>query len=133
MHRRLVGLRHAAPGLSVPSGSGPDSLTPDVELSPPPQDVMIRNAGAKPGHILLVEDELVLARAYTRTLKLHGLEATWVADATSALGELRLRSYDVIVSDIMLPDHSGLELLRHVRNSDPDLPMVLVTGHAQPG
>jgi EAL domain-containing protein (putative c-di-GMP-specific phosphodiesterase class I) len=127
MHRRLVGLRHAAPGLSVPSGSGPDSLTPDAEIAPP-QDVMIRDVGARPGHILLVEDELVLARAYTRTLKLHGLEATWVADATSALGELRSRSYDVIVSDIMLPDHSGLDLLRHVRNSDPDLPMVLVTG-----
>jgi DNA-binding response OmpR family regulator len=126
MHRRLAGLRHAAPGLSVPSGSGPDSLTPDVEITAPPADVMIQSAG--PGQILLVEDEHALARAYTRTLKLHGLEATWVTDATSALGELRTRNYDVVVSDIMLPDHSGLDLLRHVRNSDPDLPMVLVTG-----
>lgn len=127
MHRRLAGLRHTAPGLSVPSGGGPDSLTPDVELSPPP-DIMMREPGAMPGHILLVEDEQALARAYTRTLKLHGLQATWVGDATSALGELRTHDYDVIVSDIMLPDHSGLDLLRHVRNSDPDLPMVLVTG-----
>jgi CheY-like chemotaxis protein len=103
-------------------------LTPDVELAAPPDDIMIGDAGMMPGHILLVEDEQALARAYTRTLKLHGLEATWVSDATSALGELRQRNYDVIVSDIMLPDHSGLDLLRHVRNSDPDLPMVLVTG-----
>jgi EAL domain-containing protein (putative c-di-GMP-specific phosphodiesterase class I)/CheY-like chemotaxis protein len=128
MHRRLAGLRHTAPLLSVPSGVGPDSLTPDVELTAPPADVMIAGPGTTPGHILLVEDEQALARAYTRTLKLHGIEATWVSDATSALGELRMRNYDVIVSDIMLPDHSGLELLRHVRNSDPDLPMVLVTG-----
>lgn len=128
MHRRLAALRHAPPALSIPSGSGPDSLTPDIEIAPPPEDVMVRNAGTVPGHILLVEDEQALARAYTRTLKLHGLEATWVSDATSALGELRLRNYDVIVSDIMLPDHSGLDLLRHVRNRDPDLPMVLVTG-----
>lgn len=127
MHRRLAGLRHTAPALSVPAGGGPDSLTPDVELTTPPADVMLAPAKA-PGHILLVEDEQALARAYTRTLKLHGLEATWVSDAASALGELRLRNYDVIVSDIMLPDHSGLDLLRHVRNSDPDLPMVLVTG-----
>jgi len=127
MHRRLAGLRHTAPALSVPSGVGPDSLTPDVELAPP-GDVQIAEPGATPGYILLVEDEQALARAYTRTLKLHGLEATWVSDATSALGELRQRNYDVIVSDIMLPDHSGLDLLRHVRNSDPDLPMVLVTG-----
>jgi EAL domain-containing protein (putative c-di-GMP-specific phosphodiesterase class I) len=128
MHRRLAGLRHTAPALSIPSGSGPDSLTPDVELSSPSHDVMIREGKASSGHILLVEDEQALARAYTRTLKLHGLEATWVSDATSALGELRQRNYDVVVSDIMLPDHSGLDLLRHVRNSDPDLPMVLVTG-----
>ena len=127
MHRRLAGLRHTAPALSVPSGVGPDSLTPEVELSGP-GDMTIAEPGAMPGHILLVEDEQALARAYTRTLKLHGLEATWVSDATSALGELRARNYDVIVSDIMLPDHSGLDLLRHVRNADPDLPMVLVTG-----
>ncbi len=125
MHRRLAGLRHAAPGMSVPSG-GPDSLTPDVELPAPAADVMLRSTGG--GQILVVEDEPALARAYTRTLKLHGLQPTWVADATSALGELRSHNYDVIVSDIMLPDHSGLDLLRHVRNSDPDLPMVLVTG-----
>jgi EAL domain-containing protein (putative c-di-GMP-specific phosphodiesterase class I) len=128
MHRRLAGLRHTAPALSIPSGNGPDSLTPDVELAAPPTDVLVAEHTATPGHILLVEDEQALARAYTRTLKLHGLEATWVSDATSALGELRTRNFDVIVSDIMLPDHSGLELLRHVRNSDPDLPMVLVTG-----
>lgn len=130
MHRRLAGLRHPAPGLSIPTGNGPDSLTPDAvpESSEPPQDPLLWEAGTMPGNILLVEDEQALARAYTRTLKLHGLEPTWVSDATSALGELRLRSYDVVVSDIMLPDHSGLDLLRHIRNSDPDLPMVLVTG-----
>jgi DNA-binding response OmpR family regulator len=128
MHRRLAGLRHTAPGLSIPSGTGPDSLTPDIDLAAPSPDVMILEAGISPGRILLVEDEQALARAYSRTLKLHGLEATWVGDATSALGELRVGNYDVIVSDIMLPDYSGLDLLRHVRNSDPDLPMVLVTG-----
>jgi ActR/RegA family two-component response regulator len=130
MHRRLAGLRHTAPALSVPTGTGPDSLTPDTELdaSEPPRDPLVWEAGTVPGNILLVEDEQALARAYSRTLKLHGLEPTWVSDATSALGELRVRNYDVIVSDIMLPDHSGLDLLRHVRNCDPDLPMVLVTG-----
>ncbi|MEY4546929.1 MAG: hypothetical protein RL685_3124 [Pseudomonadota bacterium] len=130
MHRRLAGLRHAAPGLSIPTtGMGPDSLTPDTDLgSEPPRDPLLWEGGTVPGNILLVEDEQALARAYTRTLKLHGLEPTWVGDATSALGELRVRNYDVVVSDIMLPDHSGLDLLRHVRNCDPDLPMVLVTG-----
>ncbi|MEO8184061.1 MAG: EAL domain-containing protein [Deltaproteobacteria bacterium] len=130
MHRRLAGLRYAAPTLSIPTGTGPDSLTPDsdLELSEQPCDALLWDAGTVPGNILLVEDEQALARAYSRTLKLHGLEPTWVGDATSALSELRQRNYDVIVSDIMLPDHSGLDLLRHVRNSDPDLPMVLVTG-----
>ena len=64
MHRRLAGLRHTAPALSIPSGSGPDSLTPDVELSAPSQDVMIREGRAALA-IFWVEDEQALARAYT--------------------------------------------------------------------
>ena len=55
-----------------------------------------------------------------------------MADATSALGELSAQ-LRVIVSDIMLPDHSGLDLLRHVTQQRSGLPMVLVTGMPKPG
>jgi EAL domain-containing protein (putative c-di-GMP-specific phosphodiesterase class I) len=129
MHRRMDALRQVAPAFSIPSDLGPEQVeyleprtVPGADPSIPPP------VPGATGQILLVEDETVLARAYARTLKLHGLEPVWVADAASALTELRSNRYDVVISDIMLPDHSGLDILRHVRNCDPDLPLVLVTG-----
>jgi EAL domain-containing protein (putative c-di-GMP-specific phosphodiesterase class I) len=135
MHRRMDALRQAAPAFSIPSDLGPEQVEyfePHAS-DPPPAAVPIPRTGlgqrAATGQILVVEDESVIARAYSRILKLHGLEPVWVADAASALTELRSNNrYDVVLSDIMLPDHSGLDLLRHVRNCDPDLPLVLVTG-----
>jgi EAL domain-containing protein (putative c-di-GMP-specific phosphodiesterase class I)/BarA-like signal transduction histidine kinase len=127
-------LRQAAPAFSIPADLGPEQVeffephASDPAPAPVPVPRAALGQKAATGQILVVEDESVIARAYSRTLKLHGLEPVWVADAASALSELRSNHYDVVISDIMLPDHSGLDLLRHVRNCDPDLPLVLVTG-----
>lgn len=124
MNDRIAALRLTAPDLSIPAprrlSDAPHWTASDAapRFSPP----------TRGGRILVVEDETILGRAYQRTLELNGLEPILVADAASALCELRTNQVDVVVSDILLPDHSGLDLLRHVRNCDPDLPMVLVTG-----
>lgn len=134
MHRRMDALRQAAPAFSIPCDLGPEQVEyvpqqgPAPALEPAAPARARKAPTAATGQILVVEDESAIARAYSRTLRLHGLEPVWVADAASALAELRTNRYDVVISDIMLPDHSGLDLLRHVRNCDPDLPLVLVTG-----
>jgi EAL domain-containing protein (putative c-di-GMP-specific phosphodiesterase class I) len=80
------------------------------------------------GLILLVDDEHAIARAYARTLGAAGFSVETAGDGREAAAAARDRSFDVIVSDIAMPEMSGLELLRAVREHDLDVPFVLMTG-----
>jgi EAL domain-containing protein (putative c-di-GMP-specific phosphodiesterase class I) len=80
------------------------------------------------GHILLVDDECSIARAYARSLTAAGFSVETADDGKSAVAAARARSFDVIVSDLTMPGMSGIELLRSVREHDLDVPFVLMTG-----
>jgi EAL domain-containing protein (putative c-di-GMP-specific phosphodiesterase class I) len=80
------------------------------------------------GQILLVDDEHSIARAYARTLGAAGFTVETAHDGKAAAAATRARKFDVIVSDITMPGMNGLELLRLVREHDPDVPFVLMTG-----
>jgi EAL domain-containing protein (putative c-di-GMP-specific phosphodiesterase class I) len=80
------------------------------------------------GAILLVDDEQSIARAYARSLGTAGFEVECAFDGKEAADAARQRRFDVIVSDIAMPEMNGLELLRAVREHDLDVPFVLMTG-----
>ncbi len=80
------------------------------------------------GHVLIVDDEKDLAAWMAEVLGGAGLEANPVSEATEAMDRVRSGGYDVVVSDIMMPDMDGIQLLSAVRAFDPDLPVILVTG-----
>jgi EAL domain-containing protein (putative c-di-GMP-specific phosphodiesterase class I) len=80
------------------------------------------------GLVLLVDDEQSIARAYARTLGAAGFAVELAFDGKEAASAARERSFDVIVSDIAMPEMNGLELLRAVREHDLDVPFVLMTG-----
>lgn len=78
--------------------------------------------------VLVVDDEPEPLRATARLLRAAGFEvdtATRGREAASAMDE---RGYDVVVSDISMPDMSGIEVLEFVHARDPDVPVILVTG-----
>jgi EAL domain-containing protein (putative c-di-GMP-specific phosphodiesterase class I) len=77
---------------------------------------------------LLVDDEQSIARAYARTLGAAGFSVETAGDGRAAAAAARERDFDVIVSDITMPEMNGLELLRAVREHDLDVPIVLMTG-----
>ncbi len=83
---------------------------------------------ASRGAILIVDDEPAIARAYARTLGAAGFVVETALDGRAAAAAARGRSFDVIVSDIAMPEMNGLELLRAVREHDLDVPFVLMTG-----
>jgi EAL domain-containing protein (putative c-di-GMP-specific phosphodiesterase class I) len=85
-------------------------------------------AGSAVGQILIVDDEPALRRAIGRLLSDHGYEASLAGDGREAMAFLERRRFDLIVSDILMPGMDGIELLRKVRDSDPDVPVVLLTG-----
>jgi len=84
---------------------------------------------ARAARILVVEDERVLGRVYSRALVAAGFAVDLAADGAEALERLLGVSYDVLVSDVCMPRMDGIDLLRQVRRSRPNVPVVLVTAH----
>lgn len=80
-----------------------------------------------PGRILVVDDEPQVLRVVSRYLERQGFETKGASDGAMALELVASRNFDAVLSDISMPGLSGLELLRVVRERDPDLPVILMT------
>ena len=80
-------------------------------------------------HVLVVEDDADLRDVYAETLKDAGFEVTEASDGARALAAIERSSFDVVLSDVLMPGVTGVELLRRVRERDLDVPVVLVTGN----
>ena len=81
-------------------------------------------------HILFVDDEVMLHKMFERLVARHEMTVTCCSSAVKAVEELRSRDYDLVVTDFMMPDMDGLELLAHVRQYYPDLGVIMITAHA---
>ena len=81
--------------------------------------------------ILLVDDDTAVRTVLKRVLSKAGLAVEALASGAEALDLLRRgRRFDTIVSDLVMPGMSGMELLQQVRQLDLDVPIVIVTGNA---
>jgi len=80
--------------------------------------------------VRFVDDDDKLREANTESLELEGLAARAFAGAEEALAEVDRDFAGIFISDIRMPRVDGLELLARVRAIDPDIPVILITGHA---
>ena len=76
--------------------------------------------------ILLVEDEEKLARVVEMELRYEGYQVTKAFDGRSGLEQALSGQYDLVLLDIMLPQLSGMEVLRRLRR-ESDLPVIMLT------
>src|SRR5262245_53008431 len=83
---------------------------------------------AAPARVLVVDDEPVTARGYARALTAAGYNVTVAHDGREAAALTKSQTFEVIVSDIAMPDMDGLALLRTIRQADLDVPMIFMTG-----
>ncbi|SFT98374.1 sigma-54-dependent transcriptional regulator [Halomonas saccharevitans] len=79
--------------------------------------------------VMIIDDEAHLRITAGQTLELAGYAPQAFDSAEAALAALTPDFPGVIVSDIRMPGMDGMALLREVRNRDPDLPVILITGH----
>jgi EAL domain-containing protein (putative c-di-GMP-specific phosphodiesterase class I)/CheY-like chemotaxis protein len=86
------------------------------------------SAAADAARVLVVDDEPVTARSYARALVAAGYEVTIAHDGREAAALVTGQGFDVVVSDIAMPDMDGLALLKTIRQSDLDVPMIFMTG-----
>lgn len=87
----------------------------------------------QPKRILLVEDEKFIADLYARQLTNSGFAVTTAYDGISAQKFLQTEKYDLLLLDIMLPGINGLELLKDLRQKNPQatMPVLLLTNLGQ--
>lgn len=79
--------------------------------------------------VIFIDDEQDVREAGRQTLELDDYAVTCFATAEAALNALGDDFPGIVVSDVRLPDLDGLRLMAAARERDPDLPVVLITGH----
>lgn len=82
--------------------------------------------------ILLVEDEPVLAEIVQESLQSRGFDVVLADTITTARSIYFSNKPDIIVLDVMLPDGSGFDLARQIRNVDTELPVIFLTSRSLP-
>lgn len=81
-------------------------------------------------HLLLVDDDPNTLASLSRAFRLAGHEATVSDNAARALDLLRTESFDLILSDVVMPGKSGLELLEDLKKAGVKTPIILISGQA---
>ncbi|GBD50416.1 sigma-54-dependent transcriptional regulator [Methylopila sp. Yamaguchi] len=79
--------------------------------------------------VAFIDDDEMLRAANAQALTLAGFAVAPYPSATAALGALGASFPGVVVTDVRMPGIDGLELFRRLRAVDPDLPVILITGH----
>ena len=82
--------------------------------------------------ILYIEDEQYLARIVQDTLELKGYEVLHKKDGNRIMEMVNSFAPDLCLLDVMLPDIDGFTLANHIRNLNPQLPIIFLTSKTQP-
>ncbi len=81
-------------------------------------------------HVLVVDDEELYRKALERILLRGGYAVTTARDAGEALSVVTSQPVDLVLSDVRMPGLSGIELIRQVRELEPDIPCIVITGYS---
>jgi DNA-binding response OmpR family regulator len=78
--------------------------------------------------VLVVDDEQLVRDLTVQVLERAGYEVVGEGDANAALDLVEAEAFDLVVTDVVMPGLSGVELLNELRDRRPDLPVLLMTG-----
>lgn len=84
----------------------------------------------KNNRVLIVDDEPVIRSFLVRVLEREGYEVQAASNGHEALDYLDVTSFDLLLTDIKMDQLDGMELLRQAKARQPDLSVILLTGHA---
>ncbi len=78
--------------------------------------------------VLCVDDQPVVLHVLSRLLQVQGFETVECSDPLAAVSTFAAGAFDIVVTDIDMPGMNGLALMRTLREKQPELPVVIVTG-----
>jgi DNA-binding NtrC family response regulator len=89
-----------------------------------------QKAGPQKAHLLIVDDEANTLASLARAFRLAGHEATLCDNAAKALELARAQTFDLILSDVVMPGKDGLSLLDDLKSQGVTTPVVMMSGQA---
>ncbi len=79
--------------------------------------------------ILIIDDEKAIRKTLTEILSFEGYKIDEAADGEEGLKRFREKAYDVVLCDIKMPKLDGIEFLQKAGESNPDVPIIMISGH----
>lgn len=83
--------------------------------------------------ILLVDDDVAIRDLYKEALEEEGFTVSTASDGALALRSLKNEPFDLVISDVVMPEKEGIELLSEIRKSFPSLPVIIYSGKFKSG
>jgi DNA-binding response OmpR family regulator len=80
--------------------------------------------------VLVVDDEVTIRTPLVRALELSGFQSVGVGSGKDALARLDRERFDVMLLDMKMPEMDGVEVMHHAHDIQPDLLILILTGHA---
>ncbi len=80
--------------------------------------------------VLFVDDEQMLHNLFSRLFKRNDIHLSSCMSAVQAVDALKEEEFDLVITDFMMPDMDGVELLAHIRKEYPSMRVIMITAHA---
>ncbi len=80
-------------------------------------------------NILIIDDEKAIRKTLSEILSFEGYKIEEAADGEEGLRKFSDRTYDVVLCDIKMPKLDGIEFLEKARDINPDIPIIMISGH----
>lgn len=101
----------------------------DLERSTVKKEPAGRVKDEKPTYrILVVDDEEFMLNSLSKLLGLMGFGTETAGSGEGALEIINSQSIDLVITDVNMPGMSGMELLKHIKQDKPELPVIIITG-----
>lgn len=80
-------------------------------------------------NILIIDDEKAIRKTLTEILSFEGYKIDEAVDGEEGLKKFKDKTYDVVLSDIKMPKIDGIDFLQKALESNPDVPIIMISGH----
>jgi len=105
-------------------------MTEEQKSSLPGEDVDASGESSQAKRVLIVDDDETVRDSLNDFLEFHGFAVAAVASAHRALEVLAKDEFDLVISDLVMPQMDGISLTKAIRESGKDVPVLVMTGFA---